>query len=314
MIRNLFKIVPIGLMAVLMSFPVLGQDEASPWTSTGQLTELIDKLTVAFPELDEESLVKAAVVGIQGELGPRTDLGVMDMGSEVEGSSESVKQIKTNVIDEKFAWVRVGTVVDGLDKKLRAFWEEETEGRLQGLLLDLRGAQGGADYKPVVDFMAYFLEGNMDLIKINDQVWRMTGRSGRVDVPVVILIDEATSGPAEVIAFLFKHHKSGVVLGRPTAGKIRAYERVSIPSGTPFWLSSAPVLLPNGDPLPVGGIEPDLLIEEHESLKNGDQSMPTRDAVAVKSSEILDDTVIRGLDLLRGVVLMRASNWNGFPR
>ena len=95
---------------------------------------------------------------------------------------------------------------------------------------------------------------------------RSTGDSNRstdgsIKVPTVVLLDNGTSGAAELFASaLLGNHRADLV-GERTIGRVAVQKLVKLPDGSGLWISTTRYLTPGGAPLHEKGLEPTVAVE-----------------------------------------------------
>jgi len=122
------------------------------------------------------------------------------------------------------------------------------------LVLDLRGGWGGAD----PGYLALFDPRAPELVMTprNEPATR-TRRAWTK--PVVLLVDGSTRSGKEVIAYAFKRHAIGPVVGERTAGAVLGGRPFVLRDGTLLMLAVADVTV-DGERLEGVGVEPDVLV------------------------------------------------------
>ncbi len=110
---------------------------------------------------------------------------------------------------------------------------------------------------------------------------------GAVALPVAILIDAGTSGPAELFAAALSGNSRAELIGEHTIGRTAAQKLVKLPDGSGLWLSTSRYLTPSGAPLHEKGLEPTVAVDEPD-VEFG-QTAPPGDPVLEKALERLAD-------------------------
>lgn len=130
------------------------------------------------------------------------------------------------------------------------------------LCIDLRNNPGGLAAEAAV-LMDYLLpagemfsladkQGNKDVISSNNM---------SLQLPTVVLINEATYGEAEVFAAVMKEKGAAVLIGEATTGRTRIQETFELSDGSAARLSTKTYLTANGTDISrEGGVTPDQII------------------------------------------------------
>jgi carboxyl-terminal processing protease len=87
---------------------------------------------------------------------------------------------------------------------------------------------------------------------------------GTITARVVLLVNQGTSGAAEVFAAALDGNGRAELIGQQTIGRAARQQLVKLPDGSALWLSHLRYLAPNGDAIHQRGLTPDVEVEEPE--------------------------------------------------
>jgi carboxyl-terminal processing protease len=124
----------------------------------------------------------------------------------------------------------------------------------EALVLDLRGGWGGAN----PDYLALF-DPRMPELAMTPRRDPPEHIRSAWTKPVVLLVDGSTRSGKEVIAYAFKRHGIGPVVGERTAGAVLGGQPFVLRDGSLLMLATADVLV-DGERLEGVGVEPDLAV------------------------------------------------------
>lgn len=188
------------------------------------------------------------------------------------------------------AVVKVPAFTHETAEALRQAVEEANRRSVSRMILDLRGTIGG-EIADAVPAAAVFI-GKGPVAKVmarrvalapleatGERLWK--GRT-------VILTDEATGGPAEVLAAAVHDRGEGITVGETTVGMAIVQRLVPTESGGTLYMTVGKYLSPSGTPLGGKGLAPD----EHVMVFPGGE-------------ESKDPILTRGLEVARGAPPMR---------
>ncbi len=142
-------------------------------------------------------------------------------------------------------------------------------GASSGTILDLRGA-GGTDLTAVVEASGVCVTGGAALFSIVESggVRRLVTAATNASAltrPLAVLVDEHSSGGAELLAGVLRGRPGVMLIGRPTAGEMCRREPVAMGNGR-WALAAAARWAPAGQGHTlVGGVTPDVVLEERAS-------------------------------------------------
>lgn len=159
----------------------------------------------------------------------------------------------------------------------------------RSLVLDLRDAAYG-DPADGVDTAAVFLKGGTVTKvvgrRVAERVLTADPKRSGWELPLVVLVDYGTAGPAEVVAAALLDAGKPVV-GQHTYGSAPIQKRVPLPEGG-LVLTVAKYLSPKGNPIHGKGVEPSVAVALTEAAEGDDQAAaPAADVILDKAIEIL---------------------------
>ncbi|NIS81477.1 MAG: PDZ domain-containing protein [Anaerolineales bacterium] len=136
------------------------------------------------------------------------------------------------------------------------------------LILDLRDNAGGL-LDSAVATARYFLADGLVLIerrRDNDQVvFRVEEIGKATEIPMVVLVNEATASSAEVVAAAFQGNGRAPLIGRETFGKGSVQVVLELRDGSSLYVTSARWQTPDGRSLDHQGLEPDVQVPTEET-------------------------------------------------
>jgi carboxyl-terminal processing protease len=106
---------------------------------------------------------------------------------------------------------------------------------------------------------------------------------GSISLPAVVLLDNGTSGAAELFASALNGNQRADLVGEHTIGRAGVQKLVKLPGGSGLWLTTVRYLTPAGNPLHEKGLEPTVPVEGPE-VEFG-QPAPTADIMLDKAIE-----------------------------
>jgi Peptidase family S41 len=217
--------------------------------------------TAAEPATDAPALVQAAINGMVDSLGHGarflTTLGSDGSAAQGGAASPSVRLAGSlllvalptmNVTDGN----KAHTCVDFVH-----FFESKTEGRVSGVVLDLRGNEGG----PLTDsacLAGLFLKKNSFLFQVASKQGELVKYESKpithIDAPVAVLIDNRTDNGGLLVAAVLQDQRRAPVIGELKTNVNGAVSSLVFPPGVnrALVLPTGEVLLPNKQPLASG--------------------------------------------------------------
>ena len=156
------------------------------------------------------------------------------------------------------------------------------------LIVDVRRTSGGSNDGGIALARLFVSSGTLARRESRDadaKSFDAASGDGSVTMPVTLLVDNGTSGAAEIFASALLGNKRAELIGEHTIGRAGEQTLVRLPDGTGLWITTAKYLTPSGEPLHEKGLEPTVGVEIPD-LDFG-QPEPTTDAVLDKALERL---------------------------
>jgi carboxyl-terminal processing protease len=135
-------------------------------------------------------------------------------------------------------------------RDLERKFKELDEDKVNGLILDLRGNQGGLVGESV-RVAGRFLQPGQTVVSHRgrasaEQVFKATGEAPRRKYPIVVLVDRASASAAEIVAGALQDHDRALVLGESTFGKGLVQAQLPLSEGAALLLTIARYYTPSG--------------------------------------------------------------------
>ena len=178
-----------------------------------------------------------------------------------------MKSVKGRTLEPGYGYVEIAAFTEHTDHYLQAKIEELrklNDGKLEGLVLDLRGNPGGL-LDQAVRVAELFLPGGKIVSTI--------GRGGRGAerhfarargtlpyMPLVLLVDAGSASAAEIVAGALQDHGRALLMGERTFGKGSVQSIIELDDGSGLKLTVARYYTPNDRSIQERGIDPDVVV------------------------------------------------------
>jgi len=194
------------------------------------------------------------------------------------------QSVRARIVEPGFGWIRISQFqdqsVEDFVRRVEELYRQEPN--LKGLVLDLRN-NGGGLLDGAIAISSAFLPRDAVVVNTRGQlpetraVFRATPehyvRRGAADplrrlpevarqVPLVVLVNEASASASEIVAGALQDHGRATVLGAQTFGKGSVQTVRPLTPETAIKLTTARYYTPNGRSIQARGIVPDLWIDE----------------------------------------------------
>lgn len=187
-------------------------------------------------------------------------------------------------------YVRVAALSGRTAGQAKTVIADLTKNGASKLIVDVRRTSGGNNDGGLA--LARLFVGSGTLARVESRegpanVISAGAGDGSISIPVTVLVDNGTSGAAEIFASALLGNKRADIIGEHTIGRAGEQKLVKLPDGTGLWLTTRKYLTPTGDPLHEKGIEPTVAVDVPE-VEFG-QPEPSTDVVLDKALERLTE-------------------------
>ena len=235
-----------------------------------------------------------AAEAIKGEEGTTVKLVVLRgeevFELEVQRQKITENNVTTEIIDD-IGYIRIYSFDNGIYNQFKAEYEKLRANNIKGIIVDLRNNPGGLVYD-TVEILDLFLP-ECDVLKLvdkngNEEVFK-TDNTSQIDIPLAVLVNQNSASASEIFASAIKDSEKGVVIGTRTYGKgvvqyvrpIKEHGAISIVAAQ-YFTSSGVVIQDNG-------IEPNIVVELPEELKNDSYVSRDQDLQLQRAIEYINE-------------------------
>ncbi len=183
-----------------------------------------------------------------------------------------VQSVKSKTLEKGYGYVRLVQFQDRTGADLEAALTKliQENGKLEGLVLDLRNNPGGLLSQAVKvsdtfldSGLVVYTEGRLD----NQKQKYFAHPGGYTDVPLVVLVNGGSASASEIVAGALQDHGRAVILGTQTFGKGSVQTILPLENGAALRLTTALYYTPNGRSIQVTGVTPDVTVDNYPSLQ-----------------------------------------------
>jgi carboxyl-terminal processing protease len=181
-------------------------------------------------------------------------------------------------VEDSAGYLRVATFDKGKAAEISARLKELIAGGANKIVLDLRNCAGG-EPQEAVDTASLFLENGLVAYLMGQRYPRhdLTAKpAGEVcKLPVAVLINQSTAGPAELVASAIQGNKRGEVVGVRSFGVGVFQKVIPLDDGSALLLSVAKYYGPDGKAIQDNGVTPTVVESPVEQAASADDDSDT---------------------------------------
>nr|WP_294980297.1 S41 family peptidase [uncultured Pseudomonas sp.] len=262
--------------------------------------------------------------------------GGKPFGVELKRAIIKVKSVRNQMLEPGFGYLRITQFqVNTGEETVKALTSlrKENNGRLKGVVLDLRNNPGGVLQSAVEVADAFLTKGLIVYTKgriPNSELRFSADPSDPSDgVPLVVLINGGSASAAEIVAGALQDQKRAILMGTDSFGKGSVQTVLPLNNDRALKLTTALYYTPNGRSIQAQGITPDIEVERakvtreknefdgfkeadlqgHLANGNGGKDRPTAAGKApVDRPQDSDYQLSQALSLLKGLSVSRGNN------
>jgi len=223
-------------------------------------------------ELTKDMSLVDAVKKMRGPKGSKITIAVRREGTPrlidftLTREVIKVQSVKSKALEKGYGYIRLTQFQDRTGADLEAALQRlmQENGKLEGLVLDLRNDPGGllSQAVKVSDMfldsgLVVYTEGRLD----NQKQKYFAHPGGYTELPVVVLVNGGSASASEIVAGALQDHGRAVIVGTKTFGKGSVQTILPMENGAALRLTTAMYFTPSGRSIQVTGITPDILVE-----------------------------------------------------
>jgi carboxyl-terminal processing protease len=192
-----------------------------------------------------------------------------------------VRTVKNELFEAGVGYVKIthfSETTPGDVERAIATLKKKGDGRLKGLVLDLRNNPGGV-LEAAVGVSDVFLDGGV-IVTANgraaDAQFAMHAKPGddTDGAPIIVLVNGSSASASEIVAGALQDHHRAKLVGSQTYGKGSVQTVMPLSDGHAIKLTTSRYFTPSGASIHERGIKPDLVIDTKEIESHGNVDSP----------------------------------------
>lgn len=240
-------------------------------------------------KLVSEMSLQDAVDKMRGKAGSQVILTLLRKGEKVPLTFKlnreiiHIASVKSRMLDNNFGYVRITQFQEPTAKLMRdaiAALKTKNQGRLNGIVLDLRNNPGGL-LETAVQVVDSFLDSKTLQDKYKDVIVYTEGRLPEAQysakatgndilngAPIIVLINGGSASASEIVAGALQDYRRALIVGTTSFGKGSVQTVIPLDKTHALKLTTALYHTPSGRVIQNVGIVPDVQIEDLQVVKN----------------------------------------------
>ena len=180
----------------------------------------------------------------------------------------SAESVESKILNGNIGYVKLDQFDSDTDKELDK--HISNLGDIKGLVVDLRQNPGGIMNVAISVLDKFLDKGNIIVTakyKDSETVYKAENKKS-YEMPLVVIVDSNSASASEIFASAIKENDRGIIVGTKTYGKGSIQRTFPLPNNEGINLTVGRFYSPDGNTINEVGVEPDVLVELDEELKN----------------------------------------------
>lgn len=262
-----------GIGATLMQDPETGRvtvvyvydDTPAQKGGLAEGDEILSVNGVVARKVDLDALVEE----IQGDEGTEVELIVSKGGTGEPVSMKLVRAVINvptvgyEMLENKIGYIQISRFANNTPNEFNEALEDLKKQGMKGLILDVRYNAGGI-FSSCVEIVDEILpKGTIVYVedKYGKREYEFSDEEHKLDMPLVVLINESSASASEILAGAIRDHEYGTLIGTKTYGKGIVQKTFGLKDGSAVKFTVEKYFTPNGENIQDVGIEPDIELE-----------------------------------------------------
>jgi carboxyl-terminal processing protease len=215
----------------------------------------------------------------------------------------SIPPVKDKTLDDGIVQIRVDALTKGKGAEIANKIKAVQKAGAKKLILDLRDCAQGEEAEGIATANLFLNHGTITYLqgqKYPREAFNADPSKDVTSLPLVVLVNKGTAGPAEIVAAAVLDNARGDVVGDKTFGDGSVQKLIELPDGSALILSVAKYYSPQGKSIQDTAVTPNVLVadvaddaavpDEDENTVPADQekkAAPEKDEQLDKAVQVL---------------------------
>jgi carboxyl-terminal processing protease len=218
----------------------------------------------------------------------------------------TIPPVSDKMIEDGIAEIRVDAFTKGKSQEIANKIKALQKSGAKKLILDLRNSAEGDESEGIATANLFLNHGTITYLqgqKYPREAFNADPSKDITNLPVVVLVNKGTAGPAEIVAAAILENARGDVVGDKTFGDGSIQKTMELPNGSALILSIAKYYTPSGKAIQDTAITPNVLVadtEEEGPVPDEDENItPADDAVKKAQPQQPDQQMQKAIEVLK---------------
>jgi carboxyl-terminal processing protease len=216
----------------------------------------------------------------------------------------SIPPVTDKMMDDGIGYVKVEALTKGKTQEIAAKIKSLEKSGAKKILLDVRNCAEGDESEGVAAANLFLNHGTITYLqgqKFPREAFNADPSKAITSLPVAVLVNRGTSGPAEIVAAALLENARGDVVGDKTFGDGSVQKTIDLPDGGALILSVAKYYSPSGKAIQDTAITPNVLVADNsdDSVAPDDEDTSATPDQEAKPKPTVDDQLNKAVEVLK---------------
>ena len=215
--------------------------------------------------------------------------------------------VSGKILEDGIAYIKIDDFPKGRSQEVAAKLKELDKSGAKKLVLDLRNSGSGDENEGIATANLFLNHGTISYLQgqtYPKQTFNADAQKAIApSIPLVVLVNRGTAGPAELVAAAIMENARGDVIGDKTFGSGSIQKIIEMKDGSALMLSVAKYYSPSGKALQDTAVTPNILVADSTEELLGpddDEGAQPEEKQEEKEKKVApDDQLKRAIDVLK---------------
>jgi len=249
---------------------------------------------------------------LSGEIGSTITVGVVrprraePQKIVITRNVVTIPPVSEKMLADNVGYIKVDAFPEGKSQELAGDIRDLQKQGAKKLVIDLRNSASGTESEGVAAANLFLDHGTITYLqgqKYPREAFNADPLKDITKLPVAVLVNRGTAGPAEIVAAAILENARGDVVGDKTFGDGSVQKVIEMRDNSALILSVAKYYSPSGKAIQDAAVTPNVLIadttEEDAGLPDEDQQAAPDDKKDVKPKNQTDEQLNKALEVLK---------------
>jgi carboxyl-terminal processing protease len=196
----------------------------------------------------------------------------------------SIPAVVEKTVEPGIGEIKVDAFTKGKSEEIASKLKELKRAGAKKLILDVRNCAEGDESEGIATANLFLNHGTITYVqgqKYPRQAFNADPSKAVSDLPLVVLVNKGTAGPAEIVAAAILENARGDVVGDKTFGNGSVQKVIEMRDGSALILSIAKYYTPSGKAIQDSAVTPNVLVADTDD----DGALPDEDENATPSTD-----------------------------